>query len=105
MPATNLVLLQHDGDGLFLVDRRLSGAAALGVGGEGLLQLVGEAEVIDDQAAGLVLEDAVHAGDGLHQPVAAHRLVDVHRVQARGVEAGQPHIADDDELERVLRRP
>ena len=59
------------------------------------LQLVGEAEVVDDQAARLVAEHAVHAGDRLHQPVAAHRLVDVHRVQARRVEAGQPHVAHD----------
>ena len=42
----------------------------VGVGGEGVLQLVGESEVIDDQPAGLVLEYAVHAGDGLHQAVA-----------------------------------
>ena len=96
------MLLQHDGDGLLLVDGRLAGAAAVGVVGQGPLQLVGEPEVIDDQPAGLVLEDAVHAGDGLHQAVASHRLVHVHRVQARGVEAGQPHIADDDELEWVL---
>ena len=48
-------------------------------------------------------EHAVHARDGLHQPVAAHRLVDVHRVQARRVEAGEPHVAHDHELERVGR--
>ena len=103
--AADLVLLQHDGDGFLLVDGRLARAAALGVGGQRLLQLVGKAEVIDDQAAGLVLEDAVHAGDGLHQAVAAHRLVHVHRVQAGRVEAGEPHVADDDDLERVVRRP
>ena len=50
-----------------------------GVGGERMFQLIGEAEVIDDQAAGLVAEDAVHARDGLHEPVAAHRLVGIHR--------------------------
>ncbi len=83
--------------------RGLAGAAALGVGRQRLLQLVGEAEVVDDQPARLVLEDAVHAGDGLHQAVAAHRLVDVHRVQARRVEAGQPHVAHDHDLERVVR--
>ncbi len=101
--AADLVLLEHHGDGLVLVDRGLAGAAALGVGRQRLLQLVGEAEVVDDQAAGLVLEHAVDARDRLHQPVAAHRLVDVHRVQARGVEAGQPHVAHDHELERVRR--
>src|SRR6266478_1850188 len=50
------------------------GAVAFGVGGERLLQLVCEAEVIDDQAAGLVFEHPVDAGDRLHQPVPAHRL-------------------------------
>ena len=60
-------------------------------------------EVVDHQAAWLVVEHAVHASDGLHEPVAAHRLVDVHGVERRGVEAGQPHVADEDDLERVLR--
>jgi hypothetical protein len=77
-------------------------AAALGVGGERLLELIGEAEVIHHQAAGLVAEDAVHAGDGLHEAVALHRLVGIHRVQAGRVEAGQPHVAHDHDAERVL---
>src|SRR2546427_6410282 len=37
----------------------------------------------------LVLVHTIDAGDGLHQPVAAHRLVEGHRLQARGIEAGQ----------------
>ncbi len=93
--AADLVLLQHERDGLLLVDRRVALAAALGVRVQGLLELVGEAQVVDDQAAGLVAEDAVHAGDGLHQAVPLHRLVDVHRVHAGRVEAGEPHVADD----------
>ncbi len=93
--AADLVLLQHHGDGLVLVERRLARAAALGVGGQRLLQLVGQAQVVHHQPAGLVLEHAVDARDRLHQPVAAHRLVDVHRVQARRVEAGEPHVAHD----------
>ena len=100
--AGDPVLLQHDRDGLRRVDARVAFAAALGVGGERVLQLIGEAEIIDDQAAGLVAENAVHAGDGLHEAVAAHRLVGIHRVQARGVEAGQPHVAHDDDAERVF---
>jgi hypothetical protein len=51
----------------------------------------------------LSLEHAVDASDGLHQAVALHRLVHVHRVQARRIEAGQPHIAHDDELQRIFR--
>ncbi len=83
-------------------------AAALGAGGQRLLQLIGQSEEVDDQPALLVAEDAVHAvhavhaGDGQHQSVAAHRFVGIHRVEARDVEAGQPHIADDDNAERVL---
>ena len=97
----DLVLLQHLGDGLGLVDADLATVAA-GVVRECLLELVGQAEVIDHQAAGLVAEDAVDPGDRLHQSVAAHRLVGVHRVQAGGVEAGQPHVADDHQPERVV---
>ena len=47
--------------------------------------------------------DAVGAGDGLHQVVGLHRLVDVERRQALHVEAGQPHGADDGDAERMLR--
>ena len=60
------------------------------------------------QPAGLVAEDAVNAGDGLHESVARHRLVGIHRVHAGRVEAGQPRtagcltLAHDHNLERVL---
>jgi hypothetical protein len=101
----HLVLLEHEGHGLGLVDRSPPGAAALRVGGQRLLQLVGEPQVVHHQPARLVAEDAVHAGDGLHQAAPAHGLVDVHRVQAGGVEAGEPHVAHDDQPERVLGLP
>ena len=68
-----------------------------------MLELEGDAEVVDDHAALLVAEDAVHARNRLHEAVPAHRLVDVHRGKARGVEAGEPHVAHDDELEVVVR--
>ncbi|MNI75182.1 hypothetical protein D3C73_1313120 [compost metagenome] len=32
-----------------------------------------------------------------------HRLIDVHRVAARRVEARQPHVANDHQLQRVFR--
>ena len=35
--------------------------------------------------------------------MALHRLVDIHRVQARRIETGEPHVAHDHELERVIR--
>ena len=53
-PAADLVLLQHHGDRFLLVDRGLARAAALRVGRERLLQLVGEPQVVDDQPARLV---------------------------------------------------
>ena len=96
-----LVLLQHERDRFPLVHGGAAGAAALGVGGERLLEFLGQAEIVHDQTAGLVAEHAVDAGDGLHQAVAAHRLVHVHGVQARRVEAGEPHVADQNGLERV----
>ena len=98
----NLVLLQHERDGLLLVDGRPPLAVTLRVVLQRLLQLVCEAEVVHDESAGFVVEDPVHTRDGLHQPMAAHGLVHIHRVQARGVEAGQPHVPDDHDLERVL---
>ena len=57
-PAADIVLFQHDGDGFRLVDGGAAGAAALRVGGERLLQVLGQTQVVDDEAAGLVLEDA-----------------------------------------------
>ena len=78
-----------------------SSAAAGGVGRDRLLQVGRDAEVIDDQAARLVLVDAIDPRNRLHQPVTVHRLIDVHGVQRRRIEAGQPHIADDHQLERI----
>ena len=100
--AGDAVLLQHHGDGLGGVKGRVPLAAALGVGDERFLELIGEAEVIHHQATRLVAEDAVHAGDGLHEAMALHRLVGTHGVQAGRVEAGQPHVSHDHDLEGVF---
>ncbi len=67
------------------------------------LQFGPDAEIVDDEAARLVAEDAVDAGDRLHQRMALHRLVDIERVQRRRVESGQPHVAHDDEIEARVR--
>ena len=92
MVAANFVFLQHDGDGFLLVNRRPPVAAAFGVSGQCLLQLMRQAEIIHHQAARLVLENAVHAGDGLHQPVAAHGLVQIHGMQT-GASKPVSHIS------------
>ena len=86
--AADLVLLQHRPDRLLLVQRGLPRAAALCIRCQRPLQFVGQSQVIDDQSARLVPEHAVNPRDGLHQPVAAHRLVHVHRMQAWRIEAG-----------------
>ena len=103
--ADDGVLGEHLGDGALRGRPRRSPVllVAVGVGGQRVLEVLGDADVVDDQAGGLVLEGAVDPGDGLHEAGAAHRLVDVHGVHRRGVEAGQPHVADDDQLQRVVR--
>ena len=97
------MLLLHERDSLVLVNGRPPGAPALRVGREGALQLGSEAEIVDDEPAWLVLEHPIDAGDGLHQAVAAHWLVDVHRVQARRVEPREPHVAHEHGAQRVVR--
>ena len=49
---------------------------------------MGQPQVIDNQPARLVFEYPVHPGDRLHQPMPAHRLIDIHRVQEGLVEPG-----------------
>ena len=70
---------------------------------QGLPQALQHAVVVDDDAAILAGIDAVRAGDGLHQVVCLHRLVDVEGCEALHVEAGQPHRADDGNAEGMLR--
>ena len=99
--ARDAVLLQQQRDGLPRVVGRTARAATLGVGGEGVLQLVGQAQVINHQTTGLVAEHAIHPRNRLHQPMALHRLVGIHRVQAGRIEPGEPHVPHDDDAERV----
>jgi hypothetical protein len=62
-----------------------------------------DAVVVDDDAAYFAGIHAVGPGDGLHQVVRPHRLVDVERRQALDIEARQPHRADNCHPERVVR--
>ena len=60
----------------------------------------------DDVAVGLDrVEDAVGARVRLDQAVRAQVLVDPQRVERRGVEAGQEHVDDDDEVELAVLQP
>ena len=66
------------------------------VGVEGLLQVVADADVIDDKALVLgVAADPVHAGDGLEEAVGDDDLVEIHHLLHRRVEAGQQHVVHD----------
>ena len=78
---------------------------AQGVLRQRFAQALEHAVVVHDDAAVLAGIDAVGAGDGLHQGVGLHRLVDVERAKALDIEAGQPHGADDGDAERMLRGP
>jgi hypothetical protein len=89
-------------DQLLLVLDRALAVLACAVDGQRLFQRGEDVGVIDDHAAVLAGEDPVGAGDGLHQRVVAHRLVEIHRRAARRVEAGQPHGADEDQAQRVV---
>jgi hypothetical protein len=70
--------------------------------GQRLAQALEHAVVVDDQAVFLAAAHAVDAGDGLHQRMALHGLVQVERGQAFHVEAGQPHRADDGDAKGVI---
>ena len=54
--AGDAVFFQHHGDGLRSIEGRVALAAALGVGDERLLELIGEVEVIHHQPAGACRE-------------------------------------------------
>lgn len=77
-------------------------AAALGVGRQRLPQFLRESQVIHHEPARFVLEHTVYARDRLHQAVSTHRLVQVHCVQARAIEASKPHVTENDDFERVV---
>ena len=91
---------QEGRHGLALVDARV-GAVTLRVVGQGRTKVSCEADVVHDEPRRLRAEDAVHAGDGLHQAMPLHRLVDVERVQGWSVEAREPHVPHDREPQLV----
>ena len=80
----------------------IPGAIAGGILVHGSLQGGGDTDVVHHQAAFLVLEHPVHAGDGLHQIITAHRFIDVHGCQRRNIKPGQPHIHNDGNLHRIV---
>ena len=101
--SNHVKFFQHHGHGFSLINRCLAATAGFGIIGQRPFQLVGQAQVVDNQPARLVFKHPVDAGNGLHQAVAPHRLVDVHRMQRRAVEPRQPHIPHDHHLHRIAR--
>ncbi len=100
--AQRLPQRRHQG-GLVLHRLVVAPAARHAVDGQRLLQVAEHPGVVHDQPAHLAGIDPVGPGDGLHQGVVAHRLVEIERRAARHVEAGHPHGADEDQAEGVVR--
>jgi hypothetical protein len=59
-------------------------------------------QIVRHEPTGFVLGNAIHTGNCLHQPMRSHWLVRIHCMKRRHVKSGQPHIADHDDLKRVL---
>ena len=68
------------------------------VGLEGGADLLGVVAEVEDERAVLVRVDPVEPGQGLHGVQARQRLVDVHGVELRLVEAGLVLLGDDEDL-------
>jgi hypothetical protein len=85
------------------------GVDLVAVEGQGLFQLVEDADEIQHEAVGLhhllrlVLVGTVHPRDGLQQGVVAHRLVEIHGVEHGRVEAGEQLLGDDEDLRHAGR--
>ena len=86
--ADDLILLQKHPNGFGFVDANVLAAMA-GILSERALEVLRYADVVHDQPRRLVAEDAVDAGDGLHQAVALHRLVHIHRVHTGAQRIGE----------------
>ena len=100
--AHHVVLFEHHCDGICIVDPRVL-LVRRRILAQRILQVLSDADVVDHQSGWLVLEHPVDPRDGLHQPMTPHGLVNVHGVHGGGIEAGQPHVADNNQHERVTR--
>ena len=60
-----------------------------------------DAHIIHYQSTLLVAKDAVHPRNSLHKVVPRHRLEDIHRRERRHIEAREPHVHHDSNLERT----
>ena len=99
----NLDFLLENPQRLTGINGRLSFALRCGVGRQGFLELGCDADVIDHQTAWFVLEHPVDAGNRLGQVRPLHRFIHIHCRQTGSIKSCQPHIPNDDDLERVGR--
>ena len=75
-----------------------------GIDRECLREVIGEADVVDDETPLLTQRNAIDAGDGLQQVVFEKALVDIHDLLNWGVEPRKEHVANDQERDaRELR--
>ena len=82
-------------------------AVSVGVLLHGILQCLRNTYVIHYQSTFLLLailglKHSVHSGYGLHQVVAAHRLIHIHGGKRWNVKSREPHISHDGYLHRVV---
>ena len=101
--AAHVVLLQHHRHRFLLVYGGTARASTLRVRLEGPFQVLCQSQVVYHQTTRFVLEHPIDTGDGLHEAVSAHRLVNIHSVQARRVKTRKPHIPHQHDLQRIAR--
>src|SRR5258708_3782995 len=65
-------------------------------------QLVSNTKVIHNQATRFVLKNTVDSRYGLHQSMSPHWFINVHRMQWRSIKTCEPHIPNDNNLERII---
>jgi len=72
-----------------------------GVDEQCLLEVLRDADVIDNQAAFFVAINPIDPRNSLHQGMPVHGFIDVHGVQAGGVKTGQEHIPHDQQFQVI----
>ena len=74
----------------------------IGVVSHSLLERTSNADVINDQATLFTPANAIHTRNGLHKVMALHWLEYIHCSQAGHIEASEPHINDNGDLQRIV---
>ena len=60
-------------------------------------QVIGQSDIVYDEAPGLALRHTVHTGDGLQQVMFTQALTDIYDLFNRRVKASQQHVAHNQE--------